>query len=142
MWAITDLGRTVESDQIMDRVRAYKAAYNKAYHERRNEEKAEAGDDEELVEPEAGDEDWKDRVLAALYEMEPAAFERLSQRVLREAGFRNVEVLGQSGDGGLDGVGVYRLSLVSFPVFFQCKRYLGVLTRQVANSGHGRLAGE
>ena len=43
----------------------------------------------------------------------------------RGAGFSNVTVLGKSGDGGIDGVGVYRLSLVSFPVYFQCKRYKG-----------------
>jgi Restriction endonuclease len=33
--------------------------------------------------------------------------------------------MGRSGDGGIDGLGVYRLSLVSFPVYFQCKRYRG-----------------
>lgn len=61
--------------------------------------------------------------------MPPDAFARLAQRLLREAGFRNVEVLGRSGDGGLDGVGVYRVSLVSFPTYFQCKRYRGESSR-------------
>ncbi len=51
--------------------------------------------------------------------MAPAAFERLAQRLLREADFDSVNVTGQSGDGGIDGLGVYRLGLVSFPVFFQ-----------------------
>jgi len=55
--------------------------------------------------------------------MAPDAFERLAQRPLKAAGFRSVQVLGRSGDGGLDGVGVYRVSLVSFPVTFQCERY-------------------
>ncbi len=50
-----------------------------------------------------------------LLELPPEGFERLAQRVLREAGFLNVTVTGKSGDGGIDGVGVYRLSLVSFP---------------------------
>jgi len=45
-------------------------------------------------------------------------FERMAQRILREAGFVDVTVTGKSGDGGIDGVGTYRLSLVSFPVVF------------------------
>ena len=40
----------------------------------------------------------------------------------------NVTVTGKSGDGGIDGAGTYRLSLVSFPVYFQCKRYKGTVT--------------
>jgi len=38
--------------------------------------------------------------------MPPDAFERLAQRLLREAGFTKVEVRGKTGDGGIDGVGV------------------------------------
>lgn len=68
---------------------------------------------------------WKDHLIARLLAISADGFERLSQRLLREAGFVNVTVLGKSGDGGIDGVGVYRLSLVSFPVYFQCKRYKG-----------------
>src|SRR5436309_8914409 len=41
-----------------------------------------------------------DRLLAALRSMPPDAFERLAQRILREAGFIKVEVTGRSGDGG------------------------------------------
>jgi Restriction endonuclease len=50
-------------------------------------------------------------------DMPPDAFERLAQRLLREADFDSVNVTGKSGDGGIDGLGVYRLGLVSFPVF-------------------------
>lgn len=57
--------------------------------------------------------------------MEPDAFERLCQRLLREHGFTQVEVTGRSGDGGIDGVGVLRVELISFRVVFQCKRYEG-----------------
>jgi restriction system protein len=38
--------------------------------------------------------------------------------LLREADFDTVNVTGGSGDGGIDGMDVYRLGLVSFPVFF------------------------
>ena len=50
--------------------------------------------------------------------MKPDGFERLAQRLLREAGFISATVTGRTGDGGIDGLGVYRVSLVSFPVLF------------------------
>lgn len=37
--------------------------------------------------------------------MNPFAFERLAQRVLRESGFYEVEVTKKTGDGGIDGYG-------------------------------------
>jgi hypothetical protein len=50
-------------------------------------------------------------------------FERLARRLLREAGFVSATVTGKAGDEGIDGIGVYRLSPLCFPVFFQCKRF-------------------
>jgi len=43
--------------------------------------------------------------------------------------------------GGIDGIGVYRLSLVSFPVFFQCKRYRGAVRASAVRDFRGALAG-
>ena len=69
------------------------------------------------------------------------AFERLAQRLLREAGFISVVVTGQSGDGGIDGLGIYRLSLMSFPVFFQCKRYSGSVGAGAIRDFRGAMSG-
>ena len=73
--------------------------------------------------------------------MEPDAFERLAQRLLREAGFTKVQVLGKTGDGGIDGVGILRVSLVSFPVFFQCKRYKGSVGSGAVRDFRGAMSG-
>jgi restriction system protein len=84
--------------------------------------------DEELSTEEKNvgqDSDWRDQLLDALTSMKPDGFERLAQRLLREAGFISTAVTVLTGDGGIDGLGVYRMSLVSFPVFFQCNRYKG-----------------
>lgn len=62
-------------------------------------------------------------------------------RLLREAGFRNVEVLGKSGDGGIDGIGVYKVSLVSFPTYFQSKRYSGSVSASVVRDFRGAMSG-
>jgi restriction system protein len=54
----------------------------------------------------------------------PSGFERLCQRLLREAGFVQVVVTGRSGDGGIDGHGILAVNpLVTFKILFQCKRY-------------------
>jgi restriction system protein len=66
---------------------------------------------------------WRDELISTLKSISPGAFEKLAQLILREAGFTKVEVTGKSGDGGVDGIGILRVNLVSFTVLFQCKRY-------------------
>jgi restriction system protein len=93
-------------------------------------------DADEEVEP-----TWQATALAALQAMSADAFERLCQRLLRQAGFINVVVTGRTGDGGIDGVGTYRMSLVSFPVFFQCKRYVGSVGAPQVRDFRGAMIG-
>jgi restriction system protein len=65
-------------------------------------------------------------LLETIKSISAPGFERLCQRLLRESGFVEVKVTGQSGDGGIDGHGVLQMNeLVSFRVVFQCKRYQG-----------------
>jgi len=85
---------------------------------------------------------WRDRLLDVLLAMDPAAFERLCQRLLRESGFIEVEVTGRSGDGGIDGNGIIRLAgLISFNVIFQCKRYRGAIGPSVVRDFRGAMVG-
>ena len=71
---------------------------------------------------------WRERLAEILQNMDPFGFERLTQRVLRECGFTQVEVTKKSGDGGIDGTGKLRINGVfSFNVAFQCKRYKGAV---------------
>ena len=93
-------------------------------------------------EPTEEEQKWKDELLEVLKQMHPAAFERLGQRMLREAGFIEVAVTGRSGDGGIDGHGVMRLNgLISFPVLFQCKRYNGKVAANVVRDFRGAMQG-
>jgi len=85
---------------------------------------------------------WRDALLDVLLEMDPSAFERLVQRLLRESGFIQVEVTGQSGDGGIDGKGIMRLAgLLSFHVIFQCKRYRGSVSVSQVRDFRGAMVG-
>lgn len=87
-------------------------------------------------------EEWKEKLLNILYNVTPAAFERLSQRLLRESGFSQVEVTGKAGDGGIDGKGIIRVGgLLSFHVFFQCKRYRGSVTPSQIRDFRGAMQG-
>jgi restriction system protein len=88
------------------------------------------------------DQTWREALLSTLLAMEPAAFERLTKLVLRESGFIQVEVTGRSGDGGIDGKGIVRLSgLLSFHVLFQCKRYQGSVSPAQVRDFRGALTG-
>ena len=144
VWSITQKGLDyLEMDGADE---AVKNAHKAVMRERR---KVRAQLQPELVEEnedpievdEDGEEDWKGTLLDVLKSMEPSAFERLSMRLVKEAGFRNVEVLGKSGDGGIDGVGVYKVSLVSFPTYFQCNRYAGSVPSRAVRDFRGAMAG-
>lgn len=85
---------------------------------------------------------WKSDLLSLLGNIPPDAFERLSQRILRAAGFTKVQVTGQSGDGGIDGFGTLRIShLLSFHVLFQCKRYKDRVSSPDVRNFRGAMSG-
>lgn len=135
VWSLTKRGHTATEDQILD--------WNREAERERARRKKAAGEAEALSDEEDADDpdSWKTELLERLQAMPPDAFERLAQRLLREAGFHNVEVLGKTGDGGIDGVGVYRLSLVSFPTYFQCKRYRGAVPSKEVRDFRGAMTG-
>ena len=74
-------------------------------------------------------------------EISAGGFERLCQRIFREKGFVKVEVTGKSGDGGIDGIGTLKLSLLSFNVFFQCKRWKGSVGAGHIRDFRGAMSG-
>ena len=137
VWAITDEGRHLDPGEIPERVREHKRAYYRKRKQQAVLDESEGADERS----ELDEDDWTSDLLDRLLEMDADAFERLAQRLLREAGFRNVEVLGRTGDGGIDGVGTYRISLVSFPVYFQCKRYKGSVTPSAVRDFRGAMSG-
>lgn len=71
---------------------------------------------------------WRKKLHEVITNMDPYGFERLTQRLLRECGFTQVEVTKKSGDGGIDGTGKLKINgIFSFNIAFQCKRYKGVV---------------
>ena len=83
---------------------------------------------------------WREKLADILQTMDPYGFERLTQRVLRECGFSQVEVTKKSGDGGIDGTGKLKINgIFSFNVAFQCKRYSGVVEAPDIRNFRGSL---
>jgi restriction system protein len=86
--------------------------------------------------------DYRNDVIDLLLRLPPAGFERLAQRLLREAGFIQVVVTGSSGDEGIDGYGTLQINpLVSFKVLFQCKRYRKSVSPSHVRDFRGAMAG-
>jgi restriction system protein len=137
VWAVTDRGRSLGEAEM----HAATKAWRESLRARRLTQQQSGSSDNHEADQDDAEEGWKDQLIARLLELAPDGFERLAQRILREAGFVNVTVTGKSGDGGIDGVGTYRLSLVSFPVYFQCKRYKGAVTPGVVRDFRGAMAG-
>ena len=126
VWTITSAGEHVAAADIPDLVK-------KVRKDSAEERRVRQAESREEIEDEGAD-NWKDTLLNVLGDMEPDAFERLCQRALREYGFTKVKVTGRAGDGGIDGVGVLRIKLLSFHVAFQSKRYKGsVSSPQIRN---------
>lgn len=48
---------------------------------------------------------------------------------------------GRTGDGGIDGVGVLRIQLISFQVLFQCKRYKDTVGASAIRDFRGAMVG-
>ena len=143
VWALTEQGSAI------NRLEQTKAIYDQVNMEEREKAKAKRHVTKETKAPieevsDAGPddvEDWKGKLLAVVGAMHPSAFERLSQRLLREAGFMKVEVRGKSGDGGIDGLGILRVNLVSFQVYFQCKRWTGSVGSKEIRDFRGAVQG-
>lgn len=139
VWETTIEGRLIKEKSIEPLWRRYQAALREQRRKRKQVLDAAGAD----IETDASDDtdNWREDLLQALLAMSPDGFERLAQRLLRAAGFINTRVTGSSGDGGIDGMGVYRLSLVSFPVYFQCKRYRGTVGPDKVRDFRGAMAG-
>lgn len=134
VWSLTEKGEHLSDDQI-------RGVYQAVRAEKRKPTPSTAKAAPSRPEEHDDDGDWSVRLLGLLGELAPDAFERLCQRLLREAGFTKVDVTGRSGDGGIDGIGVLRMNLVSFHVLFQCKRWKSSVGAGVVRDFRGAMVG-
>ena len=136
VWSLTEYGWNVTEADLQQWLKGGREKVNSV-----DSNSAIEPDDNEELSTETDRPTWESILLQRLLKISPKGFERLAQRILREAGFINVIVTGRSNDGGIDGVGLYRPSLISFPVYFQCKRYKGSVGASVVRDFRGAMAG-
>lgn len=147
VWVLTDKGREALNWTPAKIRKESEVAYRAQRAEKAASQETTEDEAEELIEiggsaeEDTADKHWTDIVLTRLKAIDPSAFERLAQRVLRESGFVKVEVTGKSGDGGIDGTGVLRMNLISFQVLFQCKRYSGSVGSGAVRDFRGAMQG-
>lgn len=139
VWVLTEEGRDALNKSNAELKKAVSAADKIAMAAKKASRAV--VDDESGNATEGDAPSWADQLLQKVRSIDPSAFERLCQRLLRESGFKRVEVSGKSGDGGIDGVGVLRVNLISFQVLFQCKRWKGSVGSEVVRNFRGAMQG-
>lgn len=143
IWALTKEGlKTISVDEKY--VKRKIIAETKQQRESKKEDKELANDSFDGIEinEEIQKITWQEQLIEELQKIEPSAFERLCQRLLRELGFQNVEVTGKTNDGGIDGKGMLRLGgVLSFHVIFQAKRYKGSVSPSIVRDFRGAMVG-
>jgi len=143
VWNLTETGRMVKlsHDEAVDLFQKIHQQF--PIERKKSKGKTEGKGEGETIEGILGDEiDYRVLLMKRLIGLSPNGFERLCQRLLRESGFESVSVIGRSGDGGLDGIGVLEVNpFVSFKVLFQCKRYTGSITPSQVRDFRGAMMG-
>jgi restriction system protein len=144
VWSLVSTSIDLDNLDAKDIVKSVKESDKKKIAPKNSLVPVEISDDSELgTSVEALEEiAWHQQLHNLLLSLSPDAFERLAQRMLRESGFIQVQVTGKSGDGGIDGVGIARISgFLSFHVLFQCKRYQGSVTASQVRDFRGAMQG-
>ncbi len=125
LWNLTSAGRKMSCAEV-------ERAYNEYLRSRRTSDKGgrsarstSSKDDYSPV------EDWRQSVCAALQAMPLHAFARLVDKLLESAGFDELHVTGNSADGEIGAVGVYRpFGLIAIRTNIQCQRWRGAVGRE------------
>jgi len=133
IWALTDKGMKIQlsETEIQNIIKSGRTSHKKQKSNKsiQNIETADT-------------EPYETELLEILKSISPSGFERICQRLLREAGFEKVIVTGKTNDGGIDGYGILKINpLVSFNVIFQCKRYKESVSSPQIRDFRGAMAG-
>lgn len=138
IWILTkkSIDEPLTEDKAMEIIREQRKIYRLSKQTSKEVEKPKEDiEDQPNLFPDEG-------LLSILVKLPPDGFERICQRLLREAGFQEVKVTGKSGDGGIDGYGILEVNpFVSFNVLFQSKRYKGAVSASQVRDFRGAMQG-
>lgn len=142
VWSLTTMGRELEKinpEEVVQKVREMTFLKTNDSHNINIEDENLENDG---VDTPDEIQSWREKLKKILFNLKPDAFERLTQRLLRESGFTQVKVTGKTGDGGIDGTGIVKLNgIISFHMLFQCKRYTGTVSAGEIRDFRGAMQG-
>lgn len=142
VWSLTTMGRELEKinpEEVVQKVREMTFLKTNDSHNINIEDENLENDG---VDTPDEIQSWREKLKKILFNLKPDAFERLTQRLLRESGFTQVKVTGKTGDGGIDGTGIVKLNgIISFHMLFQCKRYTGTVSAGEIRNFRGAMQG-
>lgn len=139
VWVLTSKGDKID-DVDVDKIK--KITRDKAKESDKTESTSTQNETIDDPDNEIDEFDWQDDLLEIIKSIDPTSFEKLCQRMLRELGFKNVEVTKMSNDGGIDGRGILRLGgVMSFHIMFQAKRYQNTVSSSVIRDFRGAMMG-
>lgn len=150
VWSLTEKGRKIEKlseDEIQSLIKKVQNQSSLSKQSRTSNitssiKESQIENEQSEYAPPSVQVDYRDELLKIILDLPPAGFERLCQRLLREAGFQEVTVTGRTGDGGIDGIGVLQINpFVSFKVLFQSKRYSGSVGAHQVRDFRGAMMG-
>ena len=141
VWNLTEKGlkSSLTYEDVFNIFKEVQAGYkNNIEQKKQKNENFIPEKDDSLIES----SDYQAELLSLLQSLPPSGFERLCQRLLREAGFEQVTVTGKTNDGGIDGHGIFQENtFVSSRVLFQCKRYKGSVSASQIRDFRGAMIG-
>lgn len=141
VWTITDKGEAISEADMLDQFKDYEVAYFARRAEQSDPQSEGAVNSSSETNLNDGAE-WSVSLLHKLKNMDPGAFERLTQLLLRAVGFQSVVVTGKAGDQGIDGEGILQMNLITFSVGFQCKRYNDAVGPGTVRDFQGSIQGK
>ena len=143
IWSLTDKGSKThltytDAREIFKRQVQADAAKRKQKREFKDTDEVESAEEVDT----SAAANYRNQLLDTILALPFSGFERLCQRLLREAGFQQVSVTGRSADNGIDGEGILEVNpFVTFKVLFQCKRYKGSVGAPVIRDFRGAMLG-
>lgn len=138
IWKLTEKGYDADlsDDSIYKMFKKVQSTFQKEKKDKPCE--TSENTDDVVVEDEAHGE----TLLNILKNLSPDGFEKICKRLLTEVGIHDVQITGGSGDQGIDGTGVIKVSeVVGFNVIFQCKRYKDSVSPHHVRDFRGTMQG-
>ena len=138
IWKLTEKG--YDADVSDDSIYIMFKKVQSIFQKEKKDKPCEATEDTDDVV--VDDEAHGETLLNILKNLSPDGFEKICKRLLTEVGIHDVQITGGTGDQGIDGTGVIKVSeVVGFNVIFQCKRYKDSVSPHHVRDFRGTMQG-